>query len=66
MEESQSRRGASAYADVFATQFAARLDDYAEVFGDLAGSCSIPFFDLRRLRTAGLPGLGLWSVRGSL
>ncbi|CAL9109738.1 unnamed protein product, partial [Musa acuminata var. zebrina] len=34
------------YADVIATQVAARLDDYAEVFGDLAGSWSIPLFDL--------------------
>ncbi|XP_042412296.1 uncharacterized protein LOC122001559 isoform X3 [Zingiber officinale] len=28
------------------TAIAARLGDYAEVFGDLEGSCSIPFLDL--------------------
>lgn len=28
------------------TAVAARLGDYAEIFGDLEGSCSIPFLDL--------------------
>lgn len=42
----------SAYDDVFggppryAVPFAARLDDYSEIFGGLAGSCSIPMLDL--------------------
>ncbi|WOL10976.1 auxilin-like protein 1 isoform X2 [Canna indica] len=41
-------RQPSAYSDIFggSRKFAARLDDYAEIFGDLAGSCSIPFLDL--------------------
>nr|XP_010924288.1 auxilin-like protein 1 isoform X1 [Elaeis guineensis] len=42
----------SAYDDVFggppryAVPFAARLDDYSEIFGGLAGSCFIPVLDL--------------------
>ncbi|XP_072995647.1 uncharacterized protein [Typha latifolia] len=42
----------SAYDDVFggppryAVPFAGRQDDYAEIFGDVASSCSIPFLDL--------------------
>ncbi|XP_042443389.1 auxilin-like protein 1 isoform X1 [Zingiber officinale] len=43
----------SAYADVFggphrfaASPFPARLDDYVEIFGGSASSCSIPFLDL--------------------
>ena len=50
-----SKKGAagdSAYADVFggpprfAAPYATRLDDYAEIFGDLASTCSIPFLDI--------------------
>ncbi|KAG1346886.1 auxilin-related protein 2 [Cocos nucifera] len=42
----------SAYDDVFggppryAVPFATRLDDYSEIFGGLAGTCSIPVLDL--------------------
>ena len=41
-----------AYDDVFggppryAVPFATRLDDYSEIFGGLAGTCSIPMLDL--------------------
>ncbi|XP_074586752.1 uncharacterized protein LOC141842497 [Curcuma longa] len=49
-----SKKPASfAYADVFggppsfaASPFPARLDDYVEIFGGSASSCSIPFLDL--------------------
>lgn len=27
-------------------RFSTRLDDYAEIFGDVAAACSIPFLDL--------------------
>ncbi|KAJ6840298.1 auxilin-like protein 1 [Iris pallida] len=48
------RAAASVYADVFggppkyspAAPFAARSDDYGDIFGGMATSCSIPFLDL--------------------
>ncbi|WOK91542.1 auxilin-like protein 1 isoform X2 [Canna indica] len=47
-----SKKAVSAYDDVFggpprfAAPFAARLDDYAEIFGGAGSACSIPFLDL--------------------